>query len=216
VQRTTFIEPALPVLKPRPPKGDGWTYEIKFDGYRVQLRMRGGQVTIYSKNGSDFTSRFPRIAAAAAELPVKNCIIDGEVVACNQDGTPDFRALHGGNYAQTNLCIWCFDLLALDGNDMRHMPFIVRRLQLGKLIRKFDHDALRYSEGFANAEKLLAECDQRGLEGIVCKERDGVYHSGTKSRWIKVKTATWREANKDRGDLFDKKVRSVSSSNAGR
>jgi len=169
VPKSAFIEPALPVLKPRPPKGDGWIHEIKFDGYRVQLHMHGGKVTIYSKNGSDFTNRFSRIAAALSELPVKSCIIDGEVVACRADGSPDFRALHGGNYAQTDLCVWCFDLLALDGRDLRHMPLIVRRLQLGKLLRTFDHDALRYSEGFASAEKLLAECDKRGLEGIVVK-----------------------------------------------
>ena len=68
-RKSSFIEPALPVLKPRPPKGDGWLYEIKFDGYRVQLHVGGGTVTIYSKNGADFTSRFPRIAAAASELP---------------------------------------------------------------------------------------------------------------------------------------------------
>ena len=97
----------------------------------------------------------------------------------------------------------------LDGRDIRHMPLMVRRLQLGKLLRKFDHDALRYSEAFRHPERLLAECDSRGLEGIVCKERDGVYHSGTKSRWIKVKTAAWREANRDRGELFAMKRRAV-------
>ena len=211
MSNSAFIEPALPTLKPRPPKGDGWVYEIKFDGYRVQLHMHGGLVTIYSKNGSDFTNRFPRIAAAAAELPVRSAIIDGEVVANRPDGTPDFRALHGGNYAQTDLCVWAFDLLALDGRDMRHMLLIVRRLQLGKLLRKFDHDALRYSEAFRDRERLLAECDRRGMEGIVCKERDGVYYSGSKSRWVKVKTATWREANRNRGELFDKKRRAATA-----
>jgi bifunctional non-homologous end joining protein LigD len=205
VRKSPFIEPALPILKPRPPKGDGWLYEIKFDGYRVQLHLRDGQATILSKNGADLTNRFPRTAAAAAELPVKSCIMDGEVVACRPDGLPDFRALHGGNYSQNDLCVWCFDLLALNGDDLRHMPLIVRRLQLGKILRKFDHDALRYSEGFSNAEKLLAECDRLGLEGIVCKERDGVYRSGPKSGWIKVKTATWRAANADRGELFGEK-----------
>ena len=175
------------------------------------MDLTGGSVTIHSENGSDFTNRFPRIAAAAAELPVENCIIDGEVVACQPDGAPDFRALHGGNYSQTDLCIWAFDLLALDGRDIRHVPLIVRRLQLSKLLRKFDHDALRYSETFKDPERLLAECDSRGLEGIVCKERDRVYHSGTKSRWIKVKTATWREANRNRGELFEKKRRATAA-----
>jgi bifunctional non-homologous end joining protein LigD len=167
--------------------------------------VQGGKVVIFSKGGSDFTNRFPRVAAAAAELPVKDCIIDGEIVACMKEGLPDFRALHGGNYAQTDLCVWCFNLLKLNGDDIRHMPLIVRRLQLGKLLKKFDHDALRYSEAFTNAEQLLEQCEARGLEGILCKERDGVYHSGTKSRWLKIKTAQWREANKDRGEMFVKK-----------
>ena len=150
-----------------------------------------------------------RLPLLPSELPIKSCIIDGEVVACRADGAPGFRALHGGNYAETDLCVWSFDLLELDGKDMRYMPPIVRRLQLGKLLRTFDHDALRYSEAFRDPERLLAECDRRGLEGIVCKERDGVYHSGTKSHWIKVKTATWREANRNRGELFAKPRRSA-------
>jgi ATP-dependent DNA ligase len=89
-----------------------------------------------------------------------------------------------------------------DGQDIRQMPLILRRVKLGKLVRGYDHDALRYSEAFTNAEKLLQECAKRGLEGIVCKEKGGAYWSGTKCGWVKVKAAQWREANKDRGELF--------------
>jgi bifunctional non-homologous end joining protein LigD len=205
LRQTSFIDPALPTLKPRPPKGDDWLFEIKFDGYRLQLHVRDGQAAIYSKNGADFTNRFPRIAAAAAGLPIKSCIIDGEVVACDAAGAPDFRALHGGNYAQTDLCVWAFDLLEIDGQDIRQMPLILRRVKLGRLLRGYGHDAVRYSEAFTNADKLLSECVRRGLEGIVCKEKGGVYWSGTKCGWVKVKTAQWREANKDRGELFNSK-----------
>ena len=113
-----------------------------------------------------------RLPLLPSELPIKSCIIDGEVVACRADGAPDFRALHGGNYAETDLCVWSFDLLELDGKDMRHMPLIVRRLQLGKLLRTFDHDALRYSEAFRDPERLLAECD-RGHR----LQRARIYHS---------------------------------------
>jgi bifunctional non-homologous end joining protein LigD len=207
VRSKRFIEPAVPILKPRPPKGDGWLYEIKFDGYRVQLHVRDGQAIIYSKNGADFTKRFPRIAAAAAELPVTTAIIDAEVVACDAAGAPDFRALHGGNYAQTDLCVWAFDLLEIDGQDIRQMPLILRRVKLGKLLRAYDHDALRYSEAFTNAEKLLEECSKRGLEGIVAKEKGGAYWSGTKAGWVKVKTSQWREMHKDRGEMFVGKPR---------
>ena len=90
----------------------------------MQLHLRDGQATILSKNGANFTNRFTRIAAALSDLPVKSAIIDGEVVACGADGAPDFRALHGGNYSQTDLCVWCFGLLELDGQDTRQMPLL--------------------------------------------------------------------------------------------
>jgi bifunctional non-homologous end joining protein LigD len=207
LRKISFIEPALPTLKPWPPKGGDWLYEIKFDGYRVQLHVRDGQATVLSKNGADFTNRFPRIAAAAAELPVKSAIIDGEVVACDATGVPDFRALHGGNYSQTDLCVWAFDLLEIDGEDVRQMPLILRRVKLGKLLRAYNHDALRYSEAFINGEKLLEECVKRGLEGIVCKAKGGAYWSGKKCGWVKVKTNAWREQNSSRGELFAGKPR---------
>jgi ATP-dependent DNA ligase len=85
------------------------------------------------------------------------------------------------------------------------MPLLLRRAKLGKILRAYDHDALRYSEVFTNAEKLLEECAKRGLEGVVCKEKGGAYWTGTMCGWLKVKSATWREANKNRGELFKPK-----------
>ena len=106
-----FIIPAQPALRVRPPAGDAWLHEVKFDGYRCQLHKAANDTVIFSRNGRDFTNRFPGIRDAVLTLPCKSAIIDGEVVACRKDGTPDFRALHSGNYSQEILCVRCFDLM---------------------------------------------------------------------------------------------------------
>jgi bifunctional non-homologous end joining protein LigD len=89
--------------------GDVWLHEVKFDGYRYQLHKTQDEAVIFSRNGREFTNRFPGIRDAPLTLPCKNAIVDG-VVACKDDGTPDFRALHSGNYPQEILCVWAFDL----------------------------------------------------------------------------------------------------------
>jgi bifunctional non-homologous end joining protein LigD len=112
----------------------------------------GHSVVIFSRNGREFTNRFPGIRDALLTLPCKSAVIDGEVVACKADGTPDFRALHSGNYTQ----------------EILYHPYV------------------RYSEPFKNGEQLLAECRERGLEGIVSKRKHSPYKSG-KCDWVKVK-----------------------------
>ena len=101
---------------------------------------------------------------------------------------------------------WCFDLLELNGIDLKPLPLAVRRMKLGTLLKRHAPGSLRYSESFTDPAKLLAECRRLGLEGIVSKRKDQPYRSG-KCDWIKVKTAQWREANKDRGDLFGQRAR---------
>jgi len=142
-----------------------------------------------------------RVRDALLSLPCGSAIIDGEVVACKKDGTPDFRALHSGNYSQEILCVWCFDLMALNGDELRPLPFVARKQKLEALLRRHDHPYVRYSEPFKNGEQLLAECRKRGLEGIVSKRKHAPYKSG-KCDWTKVKCAQWKEENKDRGELF--------------
>ena len=108
---------------------------------------------------------------------------------------PDFRALHSGNYSQESLCVWCFDLMELNGEDLRPLPLIARKQKLELLLRRHDHPYVRYSEAFKNAEQLLAECRVRGLEGIVSKKKQAPYKSG-KCDWIKVKCAQWKGENR--------------------
>jgi bifunctional non-homologous end joining protein LigD len=202
-----FIVPYSPTLRARPPEGDAWLHEIKFDGWRIQLHKRGRDVALYTKNGHDYTKRLPSIAAAVAALPVRSvrsAIMDGELTATDERGLPDFRALHFRKGKGQQLCVWAFDLLELNGRDLREEPLMKRKAELKRLLNKTADIRLRYLESFDNAEKLLAHAEALGLEGIVSKRRDRPYRS-VRCEWVKVKCRAWREANKDRHDLFKKR-----------
>ena len=196
-----FIPPAEPVLAETPPKGKGWCHEVKFDGYRLQLHKADGRSLILSKNGKDFTARFRDIARAVAELPCQTCIIDAEGCALDAEGRPDFRALVGG---QKDKAAYCFDLLEIDGRDMRPFPLITCRVRLKALLKRAGADRLLYSEAFGDPAKLLDACDAQGLEGIVSKRQDQAYVSGKNRSWVKVKCHAWRAANAGRGEMFKK------------
>jgi hypothetical protein len=185
-----FIPPALPRIRAVPPSGPGWLHEVKFDSWRIQLHKRGREVAIYTKRGHDYTSRLPGIARGLAALTLHSLVIDGELVACDERGLPDFRALHFRSRDRT-LCVWAFDLLAL-GHDMRELRLEHRKERLARIVRNVRAPWLRYSESFEDSGKLLAAADAMHLEGIVSKRRDGRYRSGTRSGWIKVKAAAWR------------------------
>lgn len=201
LRTSPFIVPAQPALRAHPPAGEAWLHEVKFDGYRCQLHKAHSEVAIFSKNGREFSNRFPGIRAVLLTLPCRSAILDGEVVVCREDGTPDFRALHAGNYTEESLCVWCFDLMGLNSEDLRQSPLVARRQKLEELLRRLDHPSLRYSQAFKNGEQLLAECRKRRLEGIVCKRKRAPYKSG-KCDWSKVKCTQWQKDNKDRGELF--------------
>ena len=204
MSRVQFIPPALLKLKASPPTGEGWLYELKFDGYRVQLH-KAGLSSIYGRNGGDFTRRFPAVAAAVLGLPTKSCVIDGELIAAGRHGQPDFLALLHGRHVPT--CVYCFDLLELNGRDLREQPLVQRRARLQALLARAKCNVIRFSETFPNANDLLAECTRLRLEGIVAKRRDSPYRSGTRSGWIKVKTPEWKAANQYRAKLFEKPAR---------
>ena len=205
LRRSEFIVPCSPVQRSWPPTGDAWLHEVKFDGWRVQIHKSEHGVAIYTRNGHDYLRRLHSISGPAASLPARSIIIDGELTACDDRGAPDFRALHFRRL-QGGLCVWAFDLLHLNGQDLRALPLVERKAKLEKLVYKTRDNWLRFSENFNDGVKLLASCDRMGLEGIVSKRKDAPYCSG-KGDWIKVKCATWREANKNRGDLFNKQKR---------
>ena len=195
-----FIVPAAPVLRLNPPSGPQWVHECKFDGWRGQLHKAGDDVVVFSRYGKDITRRFRAIAHSLRVLPTKSAIIDCELVACDGDGMPSFSALMAGG---DTLCAWCFDLMELNGRDLREKALSIRKAKLRDLLITADDDVLRYSDGFADPMKLLAVTQKMRLEGIVSKRADQPYRSGKASGWTKTKTATWRAANRERYKLFE-------------
>jgi bifunctional non-homologous end joining protein LigD len=136
---------------------------------------------------------------ALARLPVRSLIIDGELVACDDAGVPQYYTLHFHS-RKYGLCAWAFDLLHHNGRDLRELPLIERKARLKKLIVATNANWLRYSESFDDGIELLKAADRMKLEGIVSKRRDAPYRSGTQCDWIKVKCATWRVVRRQSGD----------------
>lgn len=200
-----FVQPCLPTLRKEPPTGGRWRHEVKFDGWRLQLHKVGNRVVLYSKKGYDFTHQFPHIEAAGIFFPARHVIIDAEIAACGENGMPDFSALL--NKSHDDICIWCFDLLAINGKDLRTLPYIERKAGLARLVERTNHNRIRYSEYFDNAEVLIKACARMKLEGIVSKLVDSSYRSGPSKEWIKVKCLEWREDNRWRHEFFERNRR---------
>jgi bifunctional non-homologous end joining protein LigD len=191
------------MLRTAPPRGPGWSHEIKFDGWRLQLHKAGPQVRLLSRHGHDLTARFPLIASSLLTFRAETAVLDGELVATNADGLPDFRALLRRS-AHAALAVWAFDLLEVNGHDLRPLPLQQRRRQLERHLASLPGDGvLRYSESFGDPVRLLAAAHQLGLEGIVSKRIDAPYRSGRRPDWLKVKTESWRIANRERWRIFE-------------
>jgi len=198
-----FIPPCIPVTAKSVPTGDGWLHEVKFDGYRVQAHKVGSRVVIYSRNGHDFTDRFPSIAQLLHELPAKAAVLDGEVVASDADARPNFARLHVRWSRPGTIQLSMFDLLALNGQDWRPQLLMKRQARLQALLERFGSPAISLSETFEDGLALLRVAEERGLEGIVSKRREAPYRSGDCRDWRKVKTTAWRVANRERWRLFE-------------
>lgn len=192
-----FIAPQLCTLTERPPEGSGWAHEIKFDGYRVQMRVSGGEVTLRTRRGLDWTEKFPKIAVAAKALP--DCIVDGEIVALDRHGASSFAALQaalsGGNTDE--LVFFAFDLMFLGGQDLRDLPSSERKRRLHKILsanRQRGSTVLRFVEHFATGgDAILRSACRLSLEGIVSKRLDAPYRSGRTAAWTKSKCRAGQE-----------------------
>ena len=180
-----FIEPCRPTLVRAPPAGPGWLHEMKHDGFRILARKQGARVEVWSRRGALFNDRFPRIAEAVGALPVDNALIDGEAVVFLPDGHSDFVALRtraGGEQAS----FVAFDLLSLDGDDLRQRPLEERRDALSRLVHGVD--GVQFSEALAaEGAVVFAHACKLGLEGIVSKRLGAPYSSGRCRSWLKSK-----------------------------
>nr|WP_280044019.1 non-homologous end-joining DNA ligase [Pseudomonas sp. Hg5Tf]MDH2562268.1 non-homologous end-joining DNA ligase [Pseudomonas sp. Hg5Tf] len=182
------IQPQLVSLLTRPPRGD-WVYEIKFDGYRMFARIDGG-VGLFTKNGYDWTKRMPRLAQDLQSLPVRATWLDGEVVVQDDDDRPAFQALQEAfaSGKTDRLIYYVFDLLFIDGVDLRPRPVEQRRDLLRVLLEQVDLDQVRFSETLdADPAHLLASACAIGIEGIVGKRLGSSYVGERDGSWIKLK-----------------------------
>ena len=186
-----FVEPALASSIERVPQGERWIHEIKFDGYRVQLHIANDDVKVFTRRGNDWTRRFRKIANDAFLISASSAIIDGEVVVPAADGTTDFSVLQNELKGKSDkIAMLAFDLLYLNGYDVRKLPLIERKALLKKLIAK---TAIQFSESFeVDGPKMFKHACGVGLEGVVSKVRDSRYNSGRGNDWVK-KTCAQRE-----------------------
>jgi bifunctional non-homologous end joining protein LigD len=190
-----FIEPQLAKLVDRPPDYEGWGHEVKFDGYRAQLRVEKHKPVIRTRKGLDWTDRFGAIAAEGAKF--SDCILDGEIVALNDRALPSFGALQAALSAEKTdaLVFYAFDLLFEGKEDLRSLPLSERKARLEKfLVAQKAKQQIRYvSHLQSNAEAVLASACKIGLEGIISKKLDAAYFSGRSDRWVKSKCRAGQE-----------------------
>ena len=185
----TFIEPMQPTLIDEPVLGEGWVHEVKWDGYRTQIVIEQGIVRVFTRRGFDWALRYKHIAAEASNLPCQSAIIDGEVILADPAGASDFaglRAVLARNPAQ--LTFVAFDLLHLDGKDLRGQPLAARREAIQNLTDGPHGDRIQFSQSLPGTGPQVFEIIERaGLEGIVSKRTDAPYVSGRSKHWLKVK-----------------------------
>ncbi len=192
-----FVNPCLATLAEKPPDGDNWIHEIKFDGYRIQARLDGGKVKLMTRRGLDWTKKFPAIAEAVAKLPAKGALIDGELVVEGDDGISSFSLLQEDlkNARHDRMLYYAFDLMHLNGADLKRQPLRARKDALARLLGKMaKRSPLRFSQSLTEPGPVLFKhACKLGLEGIVSKRADAAYRSGRGRDWIKTKCSDRQE-----------------------
>jgi bifunctional non-homologous end joining protein LigD len=193
-------EPCLPSPARHPPAGSGWIHEIKHDGFRIIAHREADSVRLITRNGHDFSSRFPLIVAAIAALPVRSCVLDGEAIACDAKGLSVFEMIRWRQHdAAVTLC--AFDLLELDGEDLRREPIEVRKATIKGLLRRVRPGIAFNSHFEAEGKTVYQQACALRCEGIVSKRLGSPYRAGRSDCWVKVKNpaapAVSREGEED-------------------
>lgn len=200
-----FVSPQLAESVTTPPKGEGWVHEIKIDGYRIQIHIRSAssrkqgerEAHLFTRKGLDWSARMPAIARRAAQLGVESAIIDGEAAALDENGISDFAALQAAFQEQTrrDITYFAFDLLHLNGRNLRNLSLLERKEILAELLGQFgDRGPIRYSEHLqADGKEVFEKACALGAEGIVAKMASGKYISGRSNLWLKLKCIQQQE-----------------------
>lgn len=190
----SFVTPMAAVAVKQLPEGEGWLYEVKFDGYRALIIKDGSHVQLQSRNHKDLTPMYPGIAAAALNLGADQAVVDGEIVALDETGRPRFQALqHRGSHPHYHIVFYAFDVLHVDGSDIIGEPIEKRRALLPKVIGKIP--VIRVSDDLAgSASQVLEAVRSLGLEGVIAKRQGSMYQAGERSKdWLKLKLENQQE-----------------------
>src|SRR5215470_8925593 len=196
------IQPCLPKPAKEPPAGPDWIHEIKHDGFRILARRDGDNVRLYTRNGYNFADRFPRIVEAVKSLPVQSCFIDGEAIVVDTNGLATFDLLR--SWQHNHAAILCaFDLIELDGKNLRWVPIEERKHALANVLYR-ERDGIAFNQHYdGDGPAIFKHACALGCEGIVSKRLGSTYRSGRVNDWLKIKNpkapAVKREAEEDWG-----------------
>jgi bifunctional non-homologous end joining protein LigD len=187
-----FIPTMQPKLIEAPPSGTGWLHEIKYDGYRIQIHISGRLVTTYTRNGHDWTAKFTPTATAARAIPARQAILDGEICVQDERGVTDFSALPSAIKSRPqDLVYFAFDLLHLDGEDLRAAPLEERRAKLRLLVNQVPGSRIVISDEYdGDGQAFFDLVSSHDLEGMVSKRKGSRYWSGPSEAWTKTKCWT--------------------------
>jgi bifunctional non-homologous end joining protein LigD len=186
MHKTKFL-PCIPTRGTKVPSHSDWIHEVKQDGFRLIVSRDGDKVRLYTRNGYDWTSRYPLIVEAARRIRTKQFVLDGEAVLLGVEGISDFDGLYSGQH-NDEIQLYAFDILALDGDDLRKLPLHLRKTNLARLLahRADGIHLAPFEQGEIGPDLFRAACDMM-LEGLVSKRRDSRYRPGPSRDWIKIK-----------------------------
>ena len=182
-----MFEFCFPTKAASVPDRPNWLHEVKYDGYRLRLERDGDRVRLIARGGYNWTDRYPWIAESALKNRIRQFVIDGEAVVLGFDGIADFNALHSRQHDE-EVQLYAFDILALDGEDLRGLPLSLRKTNLARLLaRRPDGIFVAPYEAGEIGPDLFRKCCEFGLEGLVSKRADRPYRGGRSPDWVKVK-----------------------------
>ena len=218
-----FVAPQLATLVDAVPAEGAWLHEIKFDGYRVMASIGGGQAVLRTRKGFDWTDKFAPLVEPLLKLPCSSALLDGEVAVADAKGRTDFGALQNAlSTGNGNFAYYVFDLLHLDGEDLRPLPLLERKRRLQALLARARRPRLRFTDHVSGRGAAFYEqACRRGLEGVVAKRADSPYRSARGRDWLKIRCGKRQEFAPHGGDARSlshllRVVRPTDAARAGR